>query len=146
MTNNHLNDELLQSFLLKEIQDDIIAAHIAECSGCRNRLEEYQYLIDNVQKIKDETFSFDVTSLVMGKVNEVETQKEKSTNIVLYMSLSVVLIVAIVLLYPYIKIVFTQFKSFSTMGNAFVLISALGMAVFLLYDLFRQYKQKEMLL
>jgi len=146
MPNNHLTDETLQAFLLKETKDDSITIHLKVCSTCRKRLEEYQYLIDSVQKIKTETFSFDVTSLVMGKIKEVETQKEKNTNIVLYMILSIVSIVAMVLLYPYIRIIFAQFKSFSIMENVFMLVSVLGVVIFLLNDLFRQYKQKEILL
>lgn len=146
MKNNHLTDEILQAYLLKEIQDDTIVNHLTVCSKCQKRIEEYQFLIDNVQKIKAETFSFDVASLVMEKIKEVETQKEKNKHIVLYMSLSIVSIVAMVLLYPYISIIFTQFKALSIMANAFMLVSALGVAIFLLNDLFRQYKQKEMLL
>jgi predicted anti-sigma-YlaC factor YlaD len=145
MKNNHLTDETLQAFLLKEIQDHTIAIHLAECSTCRKRLEEYQYLIDSMQKIKTQTFSFDVTSLVMEKIIDVEAQKEKNTNILLYMSLSIVSIVALGLLSPYIKIIFTQFKSFSIMANVFMFFSVLGVIVFLVDDLFRQYKQKEKL-
>jgi hypothetical protein len=82
----------------------------------------------------------------MKKIKEIETQKEKNTNILLYMSLSIVSIVALVLLYPYIKIIFSQFRSFSIMANVFMLVSVLGVVIFLVNDLFRQYKQKEMLL
>jgi negative regulator of sigma E activity len=146
MKNNHITDEILQAYLLNEIQDDNIASHLTACSSCQKKLEEYQLFIDSVQKIKPETFSFDVTSIVMAKINEVERQKEKDTNIVLYMSFSIVSIVAMVLLYPYLKIIFTQFKSFSIMANVFMLVSVLGVVIFLLNDLFRQYKQKEMLL
>lgn len=146
MKSIHLTDEILQEFLLNELQDDAIATHLAVCSKCQKTLEEYQYLIENVQKIKTETFSFDVIFLVMEKIKEVETKKEKNTNIVLYMSLSIVSIVALVLLYPYIKIICTQLKSFSTRTNVFMLVSILGVVIFLMNDLFRQYKQKEMLL
>lgn len=146
MKSIHLTDEILQTYLLEDIQDDAIAMHLTGCSKCRKRLKEYQFLIDSVQKIKPETFSFDVTSLVMEKIIEVETQKEKNSNIVLYISLSIVSIVAMALLYPYIKIIFTQFKSFSLMANVFMLVSVIGVVIFLLNDLFRQYKQKEMLL
>lgn len=146
MINNHLTDETLQAHLLKEIQDETIAKHLDVCSMCKIKLEEYQLLIDSVPKIKTETFSFDVTSLVMEKIIEVETQKERNKNIILYMSLTIVSIVTMALLYPYIKIIFTQFNSFSIMRNVFMLVSVLGFVIFLLYDLFRQYKQKEMLL
>lgn len=146
MINNHLTDEAIQTYLLKEVQDDAITKHLAECSICKIKLKEYDLLINNMQKIKTETFSFDVTSLVMEKIIEVETQKEKKANAVLYISLSSVLIIAMFLLYPSIKTIFIQFKTFSIIGNAFMIVSVLGVVVFLLNDLFRQYKQKEMLL
>lgn len=146
MKNNHITDEILQEFLLKEIQDDTIASHLTVCSSCQKKLEEYQLLINSVQKIKPETFSFDVTSIVMAKINEVERQKEKNTNNVLYLSLSSISIAVLVLLYPYIKSILTHFKLFSVMENLFVLVSSLGVVVFLLNDLHRQYKQKEMVL
>jgi hypothetical protein len=146
MKSNHLTDETLQAYHLNEMQDDTIASHLEVCSNCRERLKEYQHLMVSISKIAHETFSFDVTTVVMEKINELETQKEKNKNIVLYVSLFIVSIVALVLLYPYIKIIFSQFKSFSIMANVFMLVSALGVVIFLLNDLFRQYKQKEMLL
>jgi hypothetical protein len=146
MTNNHLTEEILQAYLLNEIQDDKIATHLFECLSCQKKLEEYQILIDRVQKIKPETFSFDVTTVVMEKIKEIETQKEKNTNSVMYLSLSSISITALVLLYPYIKSIYTQFKLFTVMGNLFVLVSALGVTIFLLNDIIRQYKQKELML
>ena len=146
MKSNHLTDETLQAFLLDEMQDNTIATHLAICSNCRKKLEKYQHLMVGLSKIVPETFSFDVTNVVMKKINQVEAQKERNKNIVMYMSLSIVSIVALGLLYPYIKIIFTQFKSFSIMANVFILVSVLGVVIFLLNDLFRQYKQKEMLL
>jgi len=68
MTNNHLTDETLQAFLLKEIQDDTITAHLAVCSSCREKLGNYQHLVVGIQKIESETFSFDVTTVVMDRI------------------------------------------------------------------------------
>jgi hypothetical protein len=144
MRSNHIPDEILQAYLLNEIQDDNIATHLLGCSACQEKLEEYQLLLESVQKIKPETFSFDVSSVVMAKINEVEKQKEKNTNIVLYLSLSFISTAALVLLYPCIKSIFIQFKLFTVMGNLFMLVSALGVTIFLLNDIIRQYKQKEM--
>ncbi|MEQ1555134.1 MAG: hypothetical protein ABL929_13195 [Ferruginibacter sp.] len=146
MKSEHFTDETLQEYLLKEIQDDNITSHLTVCSSCWKKIEEYQYLIDNVREIKAETFSFDVTTVVMEKIKNAETLKEKNKNTVLYMILSSVTLIALYLLYPYIKIIFTQFKLFSTMANVFMLVSVLGIVIFLLNDLFRQYKQKEILL
>lgn len=143
MKNIHLTDEILQAFLLKEIENDTIAEHLAACSECQKKFEEYQFLIHNVQKIKPESFSFDVTSIVMEKIQVVETQKEKNKNLVWYLSLAIVSIITFVLVYPYIKVIFAPFKSLSIMVNAFILVSVLGAVIFLLTDLFRQYKTKE---
>lgn len=146
MINTHLTDETLQAFLLKEIQDDTIANHLTVCPECQKKLTEYHYLIEGVQNIKVETFSFDVTSVVMEKIVETEIQKEKKTFTALYASLLIITVIISVFLYPYIKIIFSQLKTSSIMTNAFILVSALGIAAFLLNDAFRQYKQKEMLL
>jgi hypothetical protein len=146
MKGNHLTDETLQAFILNEMQDDTISTHLSVCPNCTEKLKTYQHLMAGISKIAPETFSFDVTTVVMKKIKEIETQKEKNTNILLYMSLSIVSIVALVLLYPYIKIIFSQFRSFSIMANVFMLVSVLGVVIFLVNDLFRQYKQKEMLL
>jgi hypothetical protein len=146
MKNDHLTDETLQAFVLNEVQDDAITTHLALCKDCREKLEIYRHLMAGISKIETETFPFDVTTVVMEKIKEVETNKEKNTNMVLYMSLSIVSLIALGLLYPYVKIIFTQFKSFSIMANVFILVSVLGVIVFIVNDLFRQYKQKEMLL
>ncbi len=146
MITNHLTDENLQAFLLKEIQDHTIEFHLRECPICREKLKNYEHLLVDISKMAPETFSFDVTTVVMEIIKEVETKKEKNINILIYMSLCVFSIIALILLYPYFKIVITQFKSFSIMANVFMLVSVLGVVVFLMIDLFRQYKQKEMLL
>ena len=146
MTNNHLTEETLQAFLLKETQEDSISMHLSACTNCREKLEEYQYLIDDVKKVKAETFSFDVASLVMEKIIAVETQKEKNTSTVLYLSMFIVSVVTLFLVYPFLKPILIQFKSFSVMTIIFILVSTVGIAIFLLNDLFRQYKQKEILL
>lgn len=146
MKNDHVTDEVLQAFLLKEIQENSIAMHLNVCSKCQERLEDYEFLINNVRKIKSETFSFDVTSLVMEKIESVEIQKEKNKNTVLYIIFSIISTITLALSYPSLKIIFHQFKSFSMITNVFMLVSVSGVFIFLMNDLFRQYKRKESLL
>lgn len=146
MKKNHLTDYTLQEYLLNDTPDKAITTHIAACSMCRKRLEEYQILINSVGKIKPETFSFNVTSLVMKKINDAEAQKVRSNNNVLYTILWIISIVIVILLYPYIRGIFAQFRSKSIIENIFMLVTALGVVIFLLKDLIRQYKQKEVLL
>ncbi len=146
MKNNHLTDEILQTLLLNEVQDEIVDKHISECQVCQEKMKNYQFLFTSIKKVEPETFSFDVTSLVMEKIYEVEIKKEKNANIALYMCLSIILIIVFILLYPYVKTIFSQFKSSSIMANAFMMVSSLGVTIFLLKDIYRQYKRKEMLI
>jgi hypothetical protein len=146
MKGNHLTDETLQVFILNEMQDDAITTHLEVCPACSEKLEIYQHLMADISKIAPETFSFDVTTVVMNKIIEVETRKDRNKNLVVYTSLSFVSIIALVLLGPYIKMIFAPFMSFSIITIVFMLVSVLGVATFLLNDLFRQYKQKERLL
>ena len=99
-----------------------------------------------ISKTTPEAFSFDLTALVMSKIDEFEYQKERNKDLVLYIGLSLPLIVALVLAYPYLKTIFSQFQSYSGISNAFMMVCGLGVLAFLINDLFRQYKQKEMLL
>lgn len=146
MTNNHLTEETLQAFLLKEIKEDSISMHVSACADCREKLEEYKFIIDSLNKVKAETFSFDVASLVIEKIISVEAQKEKNTSTVLYLMLLMVSVVTLLLVYPFLKPILTQFKLFSAPTNIFIFISIIGFAIFLLIDLFRQYKQKKIML
>jgi predicted anti-sigma-YlaC factor YlaD len=146
MSNKHLTDEELQAFLLKEVQDESISEHLATCASCQKKVNEYQQLIVGVSKFEAETFSFDVTKLVMQKIEEVETQKEKNKNWILYISLTLISLVILIFAYPYLKLVFAQLKSFLLIEIGLILTIVLGVTIFLLHDLSRQYKQKEMLL
>lgn len=146
MKTEHLTDETLQAFLLNELQDDAIVRHLAVCPICTENLGKYQQLVTIISKISPETFSFDVSAVVLTKIVEVETQKERNTNRVLYLGLSMVSLVALFLAYPYLQLIFSQFQSHSGISNAFMLVSGLGVIIFLIKDIFRQYKHKEMLL
>lgn len=78
MNSIHLTDNMLQAYLLKEFQDNTIASHLTTCSMCRKKLEEYQLLIDSVQTMKPEIFSFNVTTLAMNRIVLYEKKKLKS--------------------------------------------------------------------
>ncbi len=147
MKSEHLTEEALQAYLLKELEEDnTLVLHLLECAECQRKLESYQYLVEHILMVEHEALSFDVTTEVMEKIVEFETHKMKNANIGMYIGLSIISIVALVLLYPYIQNIFIQLKSLSLMENAFILVSVLGVVIFLLNDLFRQYKQKETLL
>ena len=51
MNHDHLTDETLQAFLLKEMQDNTIAEHLTVCPTCSEKLEDYQRVIVGISKV-----------------------------------------------------------------------------------------------
>ncbi len=146
MKNNHLTDEILQAFLLKEIQDDIIVTHIAECSICQAKLENYQYLIDSLQKVEPETFSFDATTVVMHKIEQYERQ-EKTKKAFVFWGILIVFAGTVVLIsIPFVLPILSVFSSMALFTNIFILGTGLSVLIFLLSDIYKQYKIKEKIL
>lgn len=143
MTNNHLTDETLQAFFLKETQDDTIATHLAVCSTCRERLEEYQFLIDSVQKTKTETFSFNVTTLVMNNIMLYEQKKSKKQEFIFWGALIFLLIAISCFSIPFIPKIFAIFYSKSILTTLLIIGTGLVVLIFLLADINKQYKKKE---
>jgi predicted tellurium resistance membrane protein TerC len=143
MKSSHLTDETLQAFLLKEIQDETVAAHLTGCSACSERLEEYQTLINRVQQVEAEAFSFDVSALAMQSVLLYEKKKSKKQELVFW-GLLIVLVIAIASFsVPFIPAVLALFSL--TADFSILLITGTGAVVllFLLADIVRQYKAKE---
>lgn len=139
----HLTDEILQAHLLKEIQDDTIATHINLCSTCRKRLEAYQLLIDSVQKTTPETFSFNVTTLVMNNIMLYEKKKSKKQEL-RFWGLLIFLVMAISSFsIPFIPRAFAIFHSTTILTTLLVIGTGLVVLLFLLADIIQQYKAKE---
>jgi hypothetical protein len=143
MKSIHLTDEILQAYLLKEIQDDTIATHLTVCSTCRQRLGEYLFLIDSVQKIKTEPFSFDVTTLVMNKIMLYEKKKSKKQELIFWGLLLLLLTVLSSLSIPFIPQILAIFYSKSIFTTLLVTGTGLVVLLFLLADIIQQYKTKE---
>ena len=146
MKSNHLTDEILQAFLLKELQDDTLDPHIAECSSCRAKLENYQYLVASLQKVEPEAFSFDVTTVVMHKIELYERQ-ENTKKALVFWGILVVLIGSVVLIsFPFLLPILSVFSSMTLFTNIFIVGTGLSVLIFLLSDIYKQYKIKEKIL
>lgn len=143
---DHLTDEHIQTFLLEEIKDDSVTKHIEVCAICQAKLIEYESMINGISNLVPEVFSFDVSAVVLKKITELEYQKEKRGSMLLYIGLSIFFIVCLVVLYPYIKSIFISFNSLSSIKSLIITVSVMGFVFYLLNDLLRQYKHKEMLI
>lgn len=146
MKSNHLTEEILQAVLLKDIQNDTIDAHIGECSICRAKLENYQNLVESLQKVEPETFSFDVTTVVMHKIELFEKQKNTQKALAFW-SILIIFIGSLVLIsLPFLIPILNVFSSITLYTNIFIVGSGLSVLIFLLSDLYKQYKIKEKIL
>jgi hypothetical protein len=143
MESSHLTDEILQAYLLKEIHDDTVSAHLTVCSTCRERLEKYQFLTDNVKEIKPETFSFDVAALAMNTVMLYEQKKRKKQEFVFWGILVILLIAISSFSIPYLPKIIAIFSSKSVLTALLVTGTGLVVLLFLLADIIRNYKAKE---
>ncbi|RIW13403.1 hypothetical protein D0X99_16670 [Algoriphagus lacus] len=141
---SHLSDEALQSYLLKEIQDDsLIVEHLEACSKCQKRLEEYQVVIKNVQKIEPEGFTFDVSALVMNTVTVYEKRKSRRQEFAFWGVLILLVLGISFFSLPFLPAVFKLFFSGSGLITLLAIGVGLGVFLFLLTDIIRQNQVKE---
>lgn len=143
MKSDHLTDETLQAFLLKEIQDDTIATHLSVCPDCREKLEKYHHLIVAISKIAPETFSFDVTTLVMDKIIRYEKKKSNKQEFIFWALLIFLSVVIASFAIPFIPKILTQFYSKFIFTTLLAVGTGLVVLLFLLVDIYQQYKTKE---
>ncbi|NQX43003.1 hypothetical protein SAMN05421820_11452 [Pedobacter steynii] len=144
MDNNHLTDDIIQAYIEQEVADNNIALHISACAVCKAKLESYQILMRAMGNIEPETFSFDATALVMQKIEQSENKKITIGSYALTAFLAILILGVFVICIPLIRPVFQLFHAM--IANALIVVSALSVFIFLLTAVFRQYKQKEMLL
>lgn len=142
MENVHPTDEILQAHLLKVPQDDAVAAHLAVCLKCREKLEAYQFLIDGLLQIKTEPFVFDVNALAMDAIVRHEQQKRKKQQLVLWGMLILPSIVIVSFSIPFLPSIMAVFDSISVPAMTLAIGTGLPAFLFLLADINRQYKTK----
>lgn len=143
MNSIHLTDEVLQAYLLKEMEDDTLVAHLTICATCRKRLEEYQLLLERVQEIRTETFSFNVTDLAMDTIMLYE-QKKRNRQALFFWGLLIFLVIVISsLAVPFIPGVLAVFNSKSVITSLLIIGTGIAVLFFLLADVMQQYKMKE---
>ncbi|HMT96749.1 MAG TPA: hypothetical protein PKC62_08690 [Ferruginibacter sp.] len=146
MNTNHLTDESLQAYILEDISDSQITLHISECADCKAKLKSYQALLNRINKLEPELFSFDVTELVLQKIEATETKKTILGDYTLMILLGVFILSVILFSFPIIKPIFQPFWSLDFLGNAFIIVSTIGVLMFLFVDILMKFKQKELLL
>ncbi|MCA6364093.1 MAG: hypothetical protein IM638_13720 [Bacteroidetes bacterium] len=143
MNNNHLTDETIQAIILNEIQDNTYDAHLAGCFICRKKRDEYHALINQLQEVETETFSFDVSDLAMHAVMLFEKKKRGKQELFFWGFFAVMLIIVSSFSIPYIAQVLDYICAGSIVTTLLVTGTALIVLLIILTDIIRQYKTKE---
>jgi uncharacterized membrane protein len=143
MKDIHLIDEVLQAFLLNETNDNSISNHLAACSTCKKRLEEYQLLFDSVKEIKAEVFSFELTSLAMNSIMLYERKKTRKETMFYWGLLVILLLTISSFSIPYIPSILSIFSANSIFTTLLVIITGLVVLLFLFADLILEYNKKK---
>ncbi len=146
MENKHLTEENIQSFILKEIVDEKIRIHLSQCKECQAKYNTYNMLLSSITSLQPETFSFDVSAIVMQKIEADKTKKTTENYSLLYAILGLFCIGIFTVLFPYFKPILLYFLKLSVFENGLIFITFLGITIFLLNDIFRNHKKNEILL
>ena len=142
MESAHLTDEILQDYIFTKVLDGNAAKHIANCNHCMAQLEAYQVLFSSLKTLPEEIFSFDTTSLVMQKI-ETQRKKQKIALYLFYALLPGVVLLPIYYILPMLAAVF-NIQSINSASMFLLITGALGIVLFLVIDMFRTQKEKEM--
>lgn len=146
MNTEHLTDEMIQDYVLQETTDSEISRHISVCTECKSKVEVYRALMSTMESIRPEAFSFDVAEVVSQKIAVKEYKRKTFGSYALGLVLSIVILSVVLYSLSILKPVLQVFHSLKMIDNAFILVTAICICVFLLKDITRQYKEKEMML
>ena len=124
MNTNHLTEEVIQGYILQEITDEQLSSHISECADCRAKIESYKALMNMIGNIKPERFSFDVTALVLQKIEEKESKRKVLGSYALITILSVAILGVILFSFSIIEPIIQVFRSLKAIDNASTSVAA----------------------
>lgn len=143
MTYKHLTDETLQAFLLKETKDDTVATHLLACADCREKFENYKCLVDSIQRVAPETFSFDVTTKVMDRIMLYNKQEIRKQALVFWGLFTFLVVVIFSFSIPFVLQILTVFYSIPFLTTLFVVGTGLVVLLILFAEINKEYKMKD---
>ena len=143
MIQEHLSDEKIQEYILQGETDERIGLHFSRCEACEKKLKAYSVLINAVNSIEPAAFTFNVSELVMQKI-ETQSKKEKIEMYIFYALLLGGILVPIYFILPMIATIFKRFQSIPSTSMALLITGTLGVILFLIIDMFRVQKEKEL--
>lgn len=142
MNSTHLTDETLQELLLEKSQDAALTEHLATCADCRMLLETYRILTGSLSQLTPEVFSFDVSTVVMESVMLYEKKKSRRQAILFWILLIFSVAIVVSLSIPFLPEMLAVVHTTSFFTTLLVLGTGVFVLLFLLADMYRQFKVK----
>lgn len=142
MKNIHLTDEILQDYIFTKILDKNAKEHLANCNYCVAQIEAYENLYSQLRTLPEETFSFDTSSLVMQKIHS----RQKKEKVELYLIYTLLFSSVLVAIYFILPMIFGVFK-IQLINSAYMVLlitASLSIILFLMIDIIRTQKEKEL--
>ena len=130
--------EIMQFVLDQENREPDVGEHINVCEKCRTKAETYQITFEGMNNLPTPAFDFDLSVLVMERI-EVKKAGYSVTDILIY---SISAIAAISLIFIFIRYVAPIFSQFTVMGTGLVIVTALMISVFLLFESYKKHRRQ----
>jgi hypothetical protein len=138
MKTQHLSDEIIQEFVLSKSHERSVVEHLQGCESCKAKIDLYQYLITGIKEQSHAEFDFNVSELVMNKIE----QKDAAYSSVLWLFaiLGIGIMVITALLFG--RHIANLFSGVSEMVSYLVITTALVFLLFQGMEIVRKYNRQ----
>lgn len=138
MKNIHLTDREIQDYALDAGHcTDSIAAHIQQCAHCQQQVRYYEHLFAGIRAQPKELFDFDLSALVIEKLPQTRPAYDRP---LMYALGVMMVLMAGVVGYTFGNSLIGLFVFVQPILIGLVIITALGLMVFLGADMYQRYK------
>jgi RsiW-degrading membrane proteinase PrsW (M82 family) len=143
MIHKHFSDEQIQEYILTGKRDESLRLQISGCETCVQKMKAYQVLIGEINTIEPVAFSYNISEIVMQKI-ESRSRKEKTALYILYGFLLSGISGLAYFALPIIATAFRKSQPLHSIAIALLITGAIGVIIFSLADMFRIQKEKEL--
>jgi hypothetical protein len=138
----HPSDNDIQQYVMDNSNHrTTIWEHIQSCEQCKTKSEVYKLLIEGIGQQEVPSFDFDLPGLVLSQLPQ-KKQHHFLDNIFLYLSLSIVALLAGALLYLFRNQLIGLFEGVSAISILLMVTTMVTILTLLAMDLLKTYQKK----
>lgn len=138
MKNTHLTDEEIQQYALDAKNcPRLWIEHIQYCPHCQQQAQAYQLLFEGIETQEKVIFDFDLANLVMEQLPQTKPTQDKSF---VYAIAAVVAVMLGIVGYVFGNSLTNLFSYLQPILVGLVILTSLGVMVFLGMDMYQRYK------